>query len=158
MRLDLDIQRVSIALGQPVDRDFRQWVRAALWSRRGRQALLLRLVDEDEIQALNRDFRGQDTPTNVLSFPFTAPPQCARHRLGESLGDILLCVPVVAREAAERHIPPAAHWAHLVVHGVLHLLGYDHETPTEAAGMEGREIVILARLGLPDPYRESLDA
>ena len=110
-------------------------------------ALCLRLVDAEESRALNHRFRGKDRPTNVLSFPANSP-------LVEEpeLGDILLCAPVIAAEAAEQGKPVRAHWAHMVVHGVLHLCGYDHIDDDEARVMEAAERRILAGLGFADPY------
>ena len=110
-------------------------------------ALCLRLVDAEESRALNHRFRGKDRPTNVLSFPANSP-------LVEEpeLGDILLCAPVIAAEAAEQGKPVRAHWAHMVVHGVLHLRGYDHIDDDEARVMEAAERRILAGLGFADPY------
>src|SRR5690606_20131870 len=91
--------------------------------------LTIRIVDEEESRILNRDYRGKDKPTNVLSFPFEAPPGLDAWPL---LGDLVICAPVVAREAVEQGKPLMAHWAHMVVHGVLHLLGYDHEEDEDA--------------------------
>jgi probable rRNA maturation factor len=108
----------------------------------------VRLADDAEVQALNRDFRGQDKPTNVLSFPFEAPPGVEI----PLLGDIIICSEVVAREAAEQDKPLQAHWAHMVIHGTLHLLGYDHIDEAEAEQMEGLEIALLGGLGFANPY------
>jgi probable rRNA maturation factor len=106
------------------------------------------LVDEDESQALNMQYRGQGKPTNVLSFPMQLP-----EHVGERvLGDLVICAPVVEREAQEQGKPTLAHWAHMVVHGMLHLQGYDHEVESEAAAMEALEIRILRDLGFANPY------
>lgn len=124
--------------------DFVRWARAAL---QGGGQVTIRLVDSDEGQELNRDYRGKDYATNVLSFPYETEPRL--------MGDLVICHAVVAREAAEQGKPLAAHYAHLVVHGMLHLQGYDHETGEEdAAEMENEERRIMATLGYPDPYRE----
>ena len=104
----------------------------------------MRLVGIDEGRALNRDWRGRDYATNVLSFPMQEPGY---------LGDIVICAAVVAREAVEQHKSARAHWAHMVVHGVLHLLGHDHVVDAEAERMEALERKLLLRLGFPDPYR-----
>lgn len=122
----------------------RAWVRAALGGERGE--LTVRIVGRPESRALNRRFRGQDKPTNVLSFPY-----------GEAgvLGDLVVCAPVVRAEARAQGKTAAAHWAHMVVHGVLHLRGFDHIRPAQARVMESRERAILARLSFPDPYRPS---
>jgi probable rRNA maturation factor len=114
------------------------------------------LTDDAEQQRLNRTWRGKDAPTNVLAFPaaeFDQPPPAGAPLL---LGDIVLALETVAREAAEQNKPIADHLRHLIVHGVLHLLGFDHQTESEAAAMELREIEILARLGVPDPYRDTI--
>ena len=113
--------------------------------------LSLRLVDEAESADLNQRYRGKAGPTNVLSFPFEPPPGIKGPRY---LGDLVICVPVVAREAAEQGKAPEAHWAHLVVHGVLHLLGYDHLDEAEAQAMEALETRLLANLGFPPPYAD----
>jgi probable rRNA maturation factor len=104
------------------------------------------LTDDDRMRKLNRIWRGADKPTNVLAFP---SPNTGGARL---LGDVVIAFETLMREAVERRIPPRDHLAHLVVHGLLHLLGYDHERPGEAETMEGQERAILARLGVPDPY------
>ena len=113
------------------------------------------LADDAEQQHLNRTYRGRDTPTNVLAFPQTAPGSL-RSEVPVLLGDIVLAYETVRREAAEQDKPLANHLRHLVVHGVLHLLGFDHENAAEAAVMETREIKILAGLGVPDPYRGTM--
>ncbi|HET9692844.1 MAG TPA: rRNA maturation RNase YbeY [Steroidobacteraceae bacterium] len=117
----------------------------------GSAAITVRVVGARESQRLNLGFRGKDRPTNVLSFP--ASPE--QRRVDDALGDLVVCAPVVAREAREQHKPPAAHWAHMVVHGTLHLLGYDHERPRAAHAMEALEVEILRGLGFHDPYRWS---
>ncbi len=147
--LDLDLQLASEAADLPDRADFATWAELALEDE-PRRGLVIRLVDEAESRRLNRDYRGKDRPTNVLSFPFESPPGVPV----EHLGDLVICAPVVAREAAEQGKPPAHHWAHLVIHGVLHLRGFDHQTPEEAQHMEALERRLLARLGIPDPYRE----
>lgn len=149
--LDLELG-VSYALprrGLPSALSFRRWVTAALQGRIRRADLALRLVDAREGQALNRHYRGKDYPTNVLSFPAQLP---AGVKL-PILGDIVLCAPVVAREAAEQGKPLNHHYAHMTVHGVLHLLGFEHEDEREAEAMEQLEREILASLDIADPYR-----
>ena len=136
--------------GVPSAASFRQWVNAALAGakRRKRAELSIRIVDANEGREFNRDYRGKDYATNVLSFPTELPP-------GVSLpliGDLAICAPVVAREAAEQGKPPRHHWAHMTVHGVLHLLGYDHIVDAEAEAMEALETRILAKLGIANPY------
>ena len=142
------IQRCVSAAGIPAPASLRAFVAAADEPRRP-GALTLRMVDRDEARALNRAYRGRDYATNVLSFPadegIPEEPQ---------LGDIIICAPVVRDEAAAQNKPLRAHWAHMVVHGTLHLLGYDHEQDDEAERMEAREREILRRLGFADPYQE----
>lgn len=151
MQLDLDVQYACEAADLPTEAEFRAWVEAALAGRRERASLALRLVDEAEGRALNRDYRGRDYPTNVLSFPAELPPDIPL----PLLGDLVICAPVARREAIEQGKPALAHWAHLTVHGVLHLLGHDHQTEAEATEMEALETEILARLGFADPYTDS---
>ena len=114
------------------------------------RALTVRVVGRAESQRLNRGFRGKDKPTNVLSFP--ASPE--ERALDGTLGDLVVCAPVVAREAREQGKAPPAHWAHMVVHGTLHLLGHDHERPRQARAMEALEVEILRGFGFDDPYLE----
>lgn len=121
--------------------DFVRWARAALV---GGGEITIRLVDADEGQALNKEYRGKDYATNVLSFPYDTEPLV--------MGDLVLCPSVVAREAAEQNKPLAAHYAHLTVHGMLHLQGWDHEEDEAAQAMENEETEILAAMGYPDPY------
>ncbi|MEA3250378.1 MAG: rRNA maturation RNase YbeY [Pseudomonadota bacterium] len=110
--------------------------------------LTIRLVDDAESQALNRDYRGKNRPTNVLSFPFEAPPGIDL----PLLGDLVISHPVMRREARQQHKPLADHYAHLVIHGALHLLGYDHIDEAEAEIMEALERAVLDGFGIPDPY------
>jgi probable rRNA maturation factor len=144
--LSLAVQYASQSDGLPVRAKIRAWSRAALGvdGERGGE-ITVRFVDADESQALNRDYRHKDAPTNVLSFAYEREPRVR--------GDLVVCAPVAEREAVERGKAPTAHYAHLVVHGLLHLLGYDHEVgEDEARRMEDRERVILASLGFGDPY------
>ena len=123
-----------------------RWLRAAL----GAPAqIAVRIVGADEGRALNRDWRGKDKPTNVLSFPSSPEERVA----SGSLGDLVICAPVVAREAREQGKKLRAHWAHMVVHGTLHLLDYDHDNVRDARAMEALEVEILRGLGFHDPYR-----
>ncbi|GMV29337.1 MAG: hypothetical protein AMXMBFR59_14620 [Rhodanobacteraceae bacterium] len=138
------------AAGIPRADSFRRWAAAAFAVTRRRRAgeLSIRLVGAEEGRAYNRDYRGRDYATNVLSFPVELPSGLRT----PLLGDIIVCVPVVAREAAEQHKPVRAHYAHMTVHGVLHLLGYDHVNDTDAEHMEALERRALAALGIADPY------
>ncbi len=153
MRLDLELQMITEYRDVPSEHEFRCWAEAALAGCYEPAELVIRVVDEDEITTLNRDYRGRDRPTNVLSFPFEAPPPVH----SELIGDLVVCAGVVAREAVEQGKSAESHWAHMVVHGVLHLLGFDHMDDIGAAEMEGLEKTILAGLGYPDPYDESRD-
>lgn len=148
--LDLQLAHSS-DVSIPGEADFAAWVDKVLQHQQTDAAeLTIRTVDSDESQMLNRDYRGKDKPTNVLSFPFDSdiplPVQL--------LGDLVICVPVMQQEAVAQDKPVAHHWAHLVVHGTLHLLGYDHIEDEEAEHMESIEIEILKSLGISDPYRK----
>ncbi|MBL8418103.1 MAG: rRNA maturation RNase YbeY [Dechloromonas sp.] len=140
-RLDLSVQYACNREGLPLRTDFVRWARAAL---AGGGVVTIRLVDADEGQTLNRDYRGKDYATNVLSFPYETTPRV--------IGDLVICPNVVAREAGEQNKPLAAHYAHLTVHGMLHLQGLDHDNDDDAQAMEDEERKILAALGFPDPY------
>jgi len=143
--------RVSFACGRrgcPPDRLLRRWVLAALGGRSSGMELAVHIVGPRESAALNRRWRGRDRPTNVLAFQHAVVPELPRR----PLGDIVICGAVVRREAGEQGKPPYAHWAHMVVHGTLHLLGYDHERRADARIMEARERRVLRRLAFPDPY------
>ncbi len=153
VRLDVAVGYALPRAGIPAANSFRKWVAAALAGRIREADLAIRIVGAREGRALNRHYRGKDYATNVLSFPAELPdglPEGVRLPL---LGDLVICAPVVAREAKEQRKPVAAHYAHLTVHGALHLLGWDHEDPREAECMEQLEREILAGLGLPDPYQ-----
>lgn len=145
--LELDLQLATTGR-HPSEADFRRWCELALRQRSGDSELTIRLVDEEEGRELNRTWRHKDYATNVLSFPADVPDEFLDIPL---LGDLVICVPVVEREAAEQGKTPEAHWAHLVIHGCLHLLGYDHIEDAEAEEMEGLERELLAELGHPDP-------
>ena len=149
-KLRVSLQKAIQAQGLPSRAQFSRWVAAALEGRRAMAEVAIRLVDEEESRALNRSWRNQDYPTNVLSFPAGLPAGVPL----PLLGDLVMCAPLVAREAAEQGKSPAAHWAHLTVHGSLHLLGYDHESEAQAAVMEPLETAILGTLGFPDPYAQ----
>jgi probable rRNA maturation factor len=128
----------------------RRWVRAALGADVAAATVVLRFVEAAESRSLNRCYRDRDRPTNVLAFVYDAKRGAEGHMLS---GDIVLCAPVLRREATKQGKTLDAHCAHLVVHGMLHLQGYDHDRAAEAARMEAREIAILARLGFGNPYR-----
>ena len=157
--IEVDLDVVSTAKNLPDEAQIRQWVEAVLQGRMDEAELGIRIVDEAESAELNQTYRDKPGPTNVLSFPFEMPGLPEGLASDEEdevpanlLGDLVICAPVVAREATEQGKSEVAHWTHMVVHGVLHLLGYDHLDPDEAAEMEGLERQILAGLGLADPY------
>ena len=152
MSIKVDIQRAAdvAASGMPLAREFRVWVRAALSLHRRDAELGVRVVGEEESASLNKAYRGKHGPTNVLSFAAELSPDVPV----PLLGDLVICAPVVLREAREQNKPPQAHWAHLTVHGTLHLLGYDHQTARAARAMETLEIEVLGHLGFANPYVE----
>ncbi|WP_343554067.1 rRNA maturation RNase YbeY [Pantoea sp.] len=132
----------------PAEAAFQRWLEAAVTPFQPGSEVTIRLVDEAESNELNLTYRGKDKPTNVLSFPFEAPPGIEL----PLLGDLIICRQVVEQEAAEQGKTVEAHWAHMVVHGTLHLLGYDHIEDSEAEEMEALETEIMLALGYPDPY------
>ncbi len=149
----IDIQVMSSPAGIPSEGDIRSWIGAVLEriDAGGAVEISLRIVDEDEGRTLNKAYRGKDRPTNVLSFPSGIGSELPAG-LPRPLGDVVICAPLVRREAAEQGKAESDHWAHLLVHGTLHLLGYDHESATEAEAMEALEREILAGRGVADPY------
>jgi probable rRNA maturation factor len=153
--LDVSVGYAVPRAGLPSAVSFRKWIAAALDSRIREADLAVRLVGTREGRALNRHYRGKDYATNVLSFPAeTEGVKLPKGVTMPLLGDLVLCAPVVAREAREQKKPLLAHYAHLTVHGTLHLLGWDHEDDRDADCMEQLEREILAGLGIEDPYLE----
>lgn len=158
MNVHVDVQHAGTFADLPSYSLLNQWVNSALAGQTARLPkdaveLTIRIVDETESELLNASWRDCPQATNVLSFPFEYPPgvehtQFARYLLG----DIVICASVVAREAVEQSKSPEAHWAHLVIHGVLHLLGYDHQDDMSAHEMESLEIAVMHHLGFPNPY------
>lgn len=140
-KLDLTVQYASSHLNLPVQRQFRKWAKATI---RVDTEVTIRVVDEVEGRELNKTYRGKDYATNVLTFPLTEEPHL--------MGDIIICAPVVATEALAQNKPIEAHFAHLTVHGVLHLHGYDHEIEAQAELMESLETAIVTKLGYANPY------
>ncbi len=150
MKLDLDLQIASEAENLPGRQDIELWAAAALKARADRAELTVRIVENDESRSLNSAYRGKDKPTNVLSFPFEAPPGVTL----PLLGDLIIAADVVAAEAKEQNKSLESHWAHMVVHGCLHLLGYDHIDNDEAVEMESLETRLIESLGFENPYKE----
>ena len=146
--LDLDLQIAVNNLNLPTQAEFETWVRTAVGQTMPEVELTIRIVEVAESQLLNLTYRGKDKPTNVLSFPFEAPPEVEL----PLLGDLVICAHVVEQEAIEQNKPLNAHWAHMVIHGCLHLLGYDHIDDDEAEVMQQLENKVMLQLGLHQPY------
>ncbi len=146
--LELDLQLAEAHGETPPRESFEAWAAAALADRPATE-LTVRVVGLEESRTLNRTYRGKDKPTNVLSFPAELPEGIEL----PLIGDIVICAPLVSEEAAGQGKAPLDHWAHLTIHGVLHLLGYDHQDDGEAEEMESLEIRLLASLGIADPYQ-----
>ncbi|ARA77234.1 metal-binding heat shock protein [Pectobacterium brasiliense] len=150
--LDLQIASEQVQ-GLPEEKDFQRWLEVVLPQFQEVSEVTIRIVDEAESRDLNNTYRGKDKPTNVLSFPFEAPPEVEL----PLLGDLIICRQVVEREAAEQEKTAEEHWAHMVVHGSLHLLGYDHIEDSEAEEMEALETEIMQSMGYADPYLAEKD-
>lgn len=147
MSITVDVQRIMS--GGPGDEVIQQWVEQVLGAENKHDAeLTVRIVDESESAALNEEYRHKSNSTNVLSFPFECPEEIELNLLG----DLVICAPVVEREAKQQGKNSQAHWAHMLVHGILHLLGYDHIEEVDAQQMEAREIEILESMGFSNPY------
>jgi probable rRNA maturation factor len=144
MTLDVVLRYRTRRPWAPGPASLRRWAKLAAGDRRGE--LGIRVVGSRESRLLNERWRGRAKPTNVLSFPASPGPGFRQ------IGDLVVCAPVVAREAREQGKPLASHWAHMIVHGTLHLLGFDHERAADAKRMESRERALLARIGIADPY------
>ncbi|MEZ9574801.1 rRNA maturation RNase YbeY [Vibrio sp. 10N.261.55.F4] len=149
MSIELDLQlAVEHEQGLPTEQDIQLWLDKTIPQFQENAELTVRIVDTQESHQLNHEYRGKDKPTNVLSFPFEAPPGIEL----DLLGDLIICRQVVEKEAEEQSKPLLAHWAHMVVHGSLHLLGYDHIEDDEAEEMESLETEIMQSMGFEDPY------
>jgi probable rRNA maturation factor len=146
----VDLQRQSRAW-TPSRAELAVWTAAALGARATPVELGVRVVTPHESRRLNRDYRGRDAPTNVLSFPVSGPKR-VRGRGPSPIGDLVVCAALVRSEALGQGKALRAHWAHLIVHGVLHLMGFDHQRSADAGRMERREVAVLKRLGFPNPY------
>jgi len=147
VKIDIVVQNVTSFSPVPSDQQFAQWVSATLHKHGGAE-LLIRLVDRQESRQLNAQYRHENKATNVLSFPVDLQEEVGL----ALLGDIIICAPIVAEEARDQHKAAEAHWAHLTIHGTLHLLGHDHQAEQEATEMESLETRILQSLGFSDPY------
>lgn len=151
----IDVQQAfegdeAILSAIPSPSELELWANAVLkYEGLTEQEVTIRFTDEAESQSLNHEYRGKDKPTNVLSFPFEAPPGIEINLLG----DLVICAPVISREAEEQQKKVGDHYAHMTVHGLLHLMGYDHIDDADAEEMESKEIYILASLGIDDPYQ-----
>lgn len=148
MPFDVDIQIAVEDQVLPDEAAFQRWVNTALSGRLEQAEVCIRIVSPEESRELNLTWRGQDKPTNVLSFPFEAPPGIETYLIG----DLAICAKVVAAEAEEQQKQLAAHWAHMVIHGVLHLIGFDHINDDDAEAMEALEVSLLAQLDISNPY------
>jgi probable rRNA maturation factor len=148
MTVRVDIDFATQCDDYPLDQDIKSWASTVLKNRLPSASLTIKIVDEEEMILLNRTYRHKEKSTNVLSFPCQLPDFLK----GDILGDIAICAPVVQREAALQNKNLQFHWAHLIVHGILHLLGYDHENESDAVVMENLEKILLEELGFPDPY------
>lgn len=146
----LEIQDVFQSEGQPTAEQFQGWVDAALADYHKDTELVIRIIDEQESAELNQQYRHKQGPTNILSFPVDLPDGIEL----DLLGDLVICAPVLEREALQQHKALVDHWAHIIIHGVLHLLGYDHIDDAEAEQMEALEIAILSKLNIKNPYSE----
>lgn len=148
----IDLQLATEHEHCPTLSQLSKWVDATLAATEAipTSELTIRIVDKEESRSLNHDYRGFDKPTNVLSFPFDAPPGIELNLIG----DLVICAPIVEKEALEQHKSKISHWAHIVIHGTLHLLGYDHIDDDEAEVMECLEKAIMCSLGYPDPYKD----
>ncbi len=155
-QLQVAIQRTSDTFDYPSDEEIESWTGYVL-QQESRQPdpveLAVRLVDTNESAELNEQFRNKEGPTNVLSFPFESPPGLPEPLSSRILGDIVICAPVVATEAQQQQKTLKSHWAHMLVHGTLHLLGYDHQNDKDAQQMESRETALLAHFNINNPYR-----
>jgi probable rRNA maturation factor len=147
----IEIQDVVNSIGQPNPQQIQNWVDAALEDLDQETEMVVRIVDKEEIAHLNEHYRHKQGPTNILSFPFEVPDGLQDIELN-LLGDLVICAPIVEKEALEQHKKLEHHWAHMIVHGVLHLLGYDHNDDVEAELMESKEIAILEKLNINNPY------
>jgi len=149
----IEIQTIFKSNGQPDQEQIQRWVDAALEGFNQGTEIVVRIVDEQESAELNEQYRHKKGPTNILSFPVEVPEGIELNLLG----DLVICAPILEKEALEQHKALTDHWAHIIVHGVLHLLGYDHIDDDEAELMESKEITILNKLNIKNPYIQDND-
>ncbi len=149
----IEIQRICETPSQPTDEQLERWVNTAFADLKEDFELVIRIVDENESAQLNDTYRHKQGSTNILSFPFDVPDDVDLNLLG----DLVICAPVLEREAMQQNKPLQNHWAHIVIHGTLHLLGYDHIDEVEAIEMENQEIALLQTLSIPNPYEDGSD-
>lgn len=144
----LDVQYASQVMEVPSKEQFRTWLNTVLVDQNYDVEVVIRITDEQEMSQLNHRYRQRQGTTNILSFPFEAPDQVPV----DLLGDLVVCAPVVEQEAMQQGKDLNAHWAHMIIHGALHLLGYDHIEDSEAEAMENMEVDLLKSIGFPNPY------
>lgn len=152
MSYQIDIQNAALDGEPPDEQQIKHWVEVALSSHMQAAEVCIRIVDEAESKRLNAQYRNKDKPTNVLSFQYDLADEVQGEQ--RFLGDIVICAQVLEKEAKIQQKPLKAHWAHMVIHGLLHLIGYDHQNEHEGLAMEKEEISILKQLGYPNPYEE----
>jgi probable rRNA maturation factor len=146
------------SISVPENKEIQTWANAAIEAsgqdKYHDASMTVRVVEETEISQLNENFRHKSGATNVLSFPFVPPPGIPVDEIMNSLGDMVVCATVIDKEAKEQHKKSTAHWAHMIIHGTLHLMGFDHQSKEEASIMESLETKIMLEIGFPDPYAE----
>ena len=155
MQVILDLQNAVDSKELPESKKIALWIETTLTAAKAEfenPEMTIRVVSSEESQQLNSEYRNKEKPTNVLSFPFEAPEMIPVEDLGEFLGDLVICEKIVQQEAKEQKKSLESHWAHMVVHGVFHLLGFDHIDDQEAEEMEGLEVIVLSELGFDNPY------
>lgn len=150
--INLEYQIVTESSYIPSQQEMEQWLVQFVPEHTDATDIAIRVVDEKESQSLNSEYRGKDKPTNVLSFPFEKPEFLPADVEFSEMGDLIICAQIVEQEAAEQNKSLKAHWCHMIVHGTLHLLGYDHIKDADAEQMESLEIKILQKMGFPNPY------
>jgi len=153
MNLTLDLQLACSQPNLPNEAQLTLWLQAALTGHLESAEVSVRIVEEAESQELNEQYRSMNKPTNILSFPFELPPGVPAEEMNFLLGDLVVCAAIVAQEAAQQNKDLPHHWAHMVIHGALHLLGFDHIESVDAEQMEQMEREILAGLDISDPYK-----